>query len=105
GTAPATGNVVAYNAKAGVAVGAFNMDVSTLHNPVLSNNIYGNLGLGIDLADDGVTPNAPGGPHPGPNQFQNAPVIVNAVVSGSSTWAERRRSVRLAVPQILAQSA
>jgi hypothetical protein len=80
GAPPAGGNVIAYNAKAGVAV----LDVTTLHNPILSNGIYGNGGLGIDLGDNGLTPNAPGGPHIGPNEFQNFPVIQGAVVAGSS---------------------
>src|SRR5581483_1295769 len=43
------------------------------------------LGLGIDLGDDGVTLNTLGGPHVGPNAFQNTPVIASAAVSGSST--------------------
>jgi titin len=80
GTATTDGNVIAYNGKAGVAVGDFSMDATTVHNAILSNSIYGNLGLGIDLGDDGVTPNTPGGPHVGPNDFQNAPVIESATL-------------------------
>jgi hypothetical protein len=51
----------------------------------LSNSIFANVGLGIDLADDGVTLNTPGGPHVGPNEFQNFPEIEAATVAGSST--------------------
>src|SRR5262249_22681431 len=61
------GNVVAFNQKAGVAVGFNPFDDATVHNPILSNSIFGNHGLGIDLGDDGVTLNTPGGPHLGPN--------------------------------------
>src|SRR6266567_2984422 len=35
--------------------------------------------------DDGVTLNTPGGPHIGPNQFQNFPVISKAMASGAGT--------------------
>jgi hypothetical protein len=81
GAPPAGGNVIAYNAKAGVAV----VDKTTLHNPIQSNSIYGNGGLGIDLGDNGVTPNTGGSPHVGPNELQNFPVFPpGAVVAGSS---------------------
>jgi len=85
GLAQAKGNVIANNTKAGVGVGNFNMDATTLHNPILSNSIYNNRGLGIDLGTDGVTPFVPGGPHVGPNQFQNYPQIIEATASGPST--------------------
>jgi hypothetical protein len=85
GLAPGDGNVIAYNAKAGVAVGDFNMDASTVHNAILSNSIYGNVMLGIDLGDDGVTQNIPGGPHVGPNAFQNTPTFDSVLPLSSST--------------------
>jgi parallel beta-helix repeat protein len=84
GTA-APGNTIAFNGKAGVAVGFNPSDFPTIHNLILSNHIFANLGLGIDLADNGMTPNTPGGPHPGPNEFQNFPMIVDAVGSGLVT--------------------
>jgi hypothetical protein len=40
--------------------------------------IYGNGGLGIDMADDGVTNNPPGGP----NDLQNYPVLNSARLTG-----------------------
>ncbi len=49
---------------------------------ILSNSIYANQGLGIDLGDDGVTPNHPGGPIYGPNNYQNYPVLTSAISSG-----------------------
>jgi titin len=48
---------------------------------VLGNSIFGNGGLGIDLADDGVTANQPAGT-PGPNDFQSYPVLDLARLSG-----------------------
>jgi parallel beta-helix repeat protein len=88
GIQPGTGNVIAFNAGAGVAVGLNPSDVATVHNPILSNSIFANVGLGIDLASDGVTPNTPGGPHVGPNEFQNSPVIGVVTVVGSNTYVQ-----------------
>jgi hypothetical protein len=81
GTARAAGNTIAFNGLAGVAV------VDSFNGPttgvaILSNAIFANQGLGIDLNDDGGTPNHPGGPIPGPNNFQNFPVLTSAVSSG-----------------------
>ncbi len=50
-----------------------------------SNLIFDNLGLGIDLGNDGVTPNHLGGQIPGPNHFQNHPVLINAETGGAKT--------------------
>jgi hypothetical protein len=79
------GNTIAHNGKAGVAVGAGAADVNTLFNPILSDSIFANQGLGIDLGDDGVTPNKPQSPHSGPNFFQNKPEILSAFFDGSVT--------------------
>jgi titin len=51
------------------------VDSTTLYDEILYNSIFSNTGLGIDLGDDGVTQNTPGGPHTGPNEFQNFPVL------------------------------
>ena len=52
-------------------------------NTILSNSIYGNAGLGINLGS-GPTPNhAPG--TPGPNDYQNYPVISLADNDGTGT--------------------
>ncbi len=82
GTVRGAGNTIAYNALAGVAV------VNGPYGPatgvaILSNSIDSNQGLGIDLNDDGVTPNHPGGPIYGPNNYQNYPVLNSAVSSGA----------------------
>jgi hypothetical protein len=89
------GNLIAFNGKAGVTVGIDPSDIPTVHNLILSNSIYANKGLGIDLANNGVTFNTPGGPHPGPNDFQNFPVILDAAWTGSVT------TVALALNSIL----
>ena len=73
------GNTIAYNAK-GVVIGANAADTSTTGNTVSGNSIFANAGLGIDLGDDGVTPNGSG--PSGPNDFQNHPVLT-AVTSSS----------------------
>ena len=70
----AEGNLIAFNDGAGVAV----TDTGTVDNRIRANSIYSNGGLGIDLADDGVTPNDLGDADTGPNSLQNFPVIALA---------------------------
>ncbi len=82
GTKAADGNIIAYNTGSGVGV----VDASSVDDAILSNSIYGNQGLGIDLGDDGVTPNHPGGPTPGPNNYQNYPVLLAAVTYHGRTY-------------------
>jgi hypothetical protein len=76
GTATGTGNVIAFNKMNGVVLP---IDVSNngfgINDAILGNSIFSNSGLGIDLGNDGVTLNTPGGPHTGPNNFQNFPVL------------------------------
>ncbi len=71
-------NTIAYNNTSDSAVGggiAFEYSVdSAIGDRIDGNSIFANTGLGIDLGDDGVTPNTPGGPHAGPNDLQNFPV-------------------------------
>ena len=50
-----------------------------------TNSIFSNSGLGIDLGNDGVTPNTPGGPHSGPNDLANFPVITSVTATASGT--------------------
>ncbi len=85
GTAAGAGNTIAFNAGAGVVVGGYSSDQAT-GNAILSNSIYGNGALGIDLGDDGVTPNTPGGPHSGPNDLQNFPVLSQAATFDGNTY-------------------
>ena len=67
-------NVIAYNSGNGVTVVG---DLST-GNIIRGNALRDNNGLGIDLGDDGVTPNHSGGPITGPNGLTNFPTIIAA---------------------------
>ncbi|WP_406694504.1 putative Ig domain-containing protein [Singulisphaera sp. Ch08] len=84
GTMPGAGNTIAFNAK-GVIVGLYSTDGTTVDNSILGNRIFGNTTIGIDLGNDGPTPNG-FHPWPFPNHGQNAPSLFVApgttVVSG-----------------------
>ena len=76
-------NLVAYNGDAGIALGDTSNSVG---NRIDYNWIFGNGELGIDLGDDGPTPNdvfIGGDPDDGPNNLQNFPSITNVFVDGS----------------------
>lgn len=72
-------NTIAFNGGAGVAV------VSGNGNPILTNSIFSNGGLGIDLGPTGVTLNDPGDGDSGANNLQNFPVLNSANAAGTST--------------------
>lgn len=74
GTATNAGNVIGGNGKHGVLV----VGDTSLHNTIRGNSIFANSGLGIDLGDDGVTPNDPLDADIGPNRLQNVPVLTRA---------------------------
>lgn len=75
GLAAGERNTIYYNGGAGVAVTGISDDIS-------GNWIYDNGGLGIDLGNDGVTPNDPGDADTGANMLQNYPVLASAKISG-----------------------
>jgi hypothetical protein len=97
GTSPGSGNTIAFNGKAGVAI--FGLPLAgdgqqNIGNRILGNSIFSNgassptTEVGIDLVatttfptDDGPTLNTPGGPHVGPNNLQNFPVLTGAAVN------------------------
>jgi parallel beta-helix repeat protein len=85
GMTSGAGNVVAYNAGNGLYI-----TVGT-GNTILSNSIYSNTSLGIDLVPDGgeppgtVTPNDPGDGDIGGNNVQNFPVLTSAVSEPTQT--------------------
>ena len=76
------GNVIAGNSGRGVGIsfGAFGVTGLTIQE----NSIFSNGGLGIDLSEDGVTPNDPGDADTGVNGLQNFPVITSVIESGGS---------------------
>jgi titin len=85
GTAGGAGNTIAFNGRLGVLIGASAADTTTIGDSVLGNSIFGNDTLGIDLGNDGATPNTPGGPHSGPNHLQNFPTITAVMAQGTGT--------------------
>ncbi len=78
------GNTIAFNGGAGVVL-LTNIFGYPTGNAILSNSIHDNAQLGIDLGGDGVTLNTPGGPHVGPNDLQNYPVLASADSLGNMT--------------------
>lgn len=81
GTALQAGNSIAFNNK-GVVVGADITDLS-INNSIVSNNIYSNAVIGIDLANDGPTQNHLANPTAGPNEFQNYPVLTAFTITNT----------------------
>jgi Bacterial Ig domain/RTX calcium-binding nonapeptide repeat (4 copies) len=79
GIAPGTGNAIAYNKLAGIAVN------SGTGNGIFGNSIFNNNGLGIDLGNDGVTANDASDADAGANNLQNFPVLTFAHPSGNTT--------------------
>ena len=94
GSTPAAGNTIAYNGGPGIQLFIPGSDPTVLndHNAIRLNRIYNNGGLGIDLGDkngaDGVTPNDPGDADAGPNDLQNAPILVSAINDAGQTTVQ-----------------
>jgi hypothetical protein len=80
GTAPGASNIIASNSSAGVAL----YDATTIGNAINQNSIFSNGALGIDLANDGVTPNDNCDGDSGPNNLQNFPVLTSASFAGGN---------------------
>jgi hypothetical protein len=73
GTSAGEGNTIAFNGGSGVVVYSFGGDQSGV--TVRGNSIRDNAGIGIDLGNDGVTPNDLGDGDTGANGLQNFPVV------------------------------
>jgi hypothetical protein len=87
GTASSAGNTIAFNGIEGVRV----ISNSSTGNAILSNSVFSNSELGIDLrrlGASGVTQNDPGDGDTGPNSLQNFPVLASASTVGSNIAIE-----------------
>jgi uncharacterized repeat protein (TIGR01451 family) len=79
GVAAGAGNTIAFNNGAGLNL------FGGGQNAVLSNSIFSNTGIGIDLSDDaGVTANDPCDGDSGANGLQNFPDLMSAVSNGGN---------------------
>ncbi len=85
------GNVIAYNADAGVAVYSEPTSNNSDGNVISVNSIHSNNGLGIDLGADGVTLNDDDDNDAGPNNLQNFPVLSSVVLDSSNSIHIRGR--------------
>ena len=88
GDTPGTGNIIAFNNQEGVLI--FSPSTDSAFDPILSNSIFSNGKLGIDLKrynrdPGGVTPNDLNDEDDGPNGFQNFPLMSAVTSSGGST--------------------
>ncbi len=77
------GNVIAFNDRNGVSISSENGSAPS-NDSVAGNSIFSNTLLGIDLGNDGETPNGSHGQQPGPNHWQEFPVITSAAVVSNS---------------------
>jgi titin len=89
GTPAGAGNVISANGGAYYEGVAIYGDGAT-GNRILSNSIFSNGALGIDLNAEGPTANDPGDTDTGANGSQNKPVIRSAKTGGSTTTVGAR---------------
>lgn len=80
GGSAATANRIFTNGGDGVAITG-----TAVRNVVTANSIDFNAGLGIDLANDGVTLNDAADADDGPNRLQNHPALTRAITSTGLT--------------------
>jgi CSLREA domain-containing protein len=80
GAASGAGNALTGNLFDGVAV----LGPVTSRNAIRSNRIANNSDLGIDLNNDGPTPNDAADFDTGPNNLQNFPILTSASISGGN---------------------
>jgi hypothetical protein len=85
GDQPGQANIIAFNEIEGIVI-----DPGSTGIRISRNSIHSNGELGIDLNNDGVTPNDPGDADTGANNRQNFPVIQSVTGSSTSTIVSGR---------------
>ncbi|HYW72999.1 MAG TPA: Calx-beta domain-containing protein [Pyrinomonadaceae bacterium] len=88
GTAAGAGNVVAFNGAAGITLFESGAATHVYNIAIRGNAVYANIGSagpGIDLGDNGITPNDSGDGDSGPNNLQNFPTLSAATSGGGIT--------------------
>ncbi len=83
GLDPGDGNIIAFNGHDGVDLTYYGQYYIIPPVGILSNSIFSNGRLGIDLNGDGVTLNDPNDTDAGSNNLQNFPVIATVATDGS----------------------
>jgi hypothetical protein len=78
GTGAGSGNIIAFNGRAGVWISSGTGDA------ILGNSIFKNDQIGIALGVLAVVPNHPGGSGAGANNQENFPVLATATISGET---------------------
>ena len=79
GISAGQGNNIGFNTGAGVAA------TGSANAGIRGNSIHDNGGLGIDLGNNGATPNDPLDADPGANGLLNFPALNSAIISAGST--------------------
>ncbi len=87
GTTAGAGNLIAFNAGNGVHLPP---NPATVNNKIEGNSIFSNTQLGIDLGNDGITPNDQGDGDTGSNNLQNFPVLETVSTGGGMTTVTGR---------------
>jgi trimeric autotransporter adhesin len=86
GTSAISGNILANSGQISQTwTAGLTMIGPGTNNAALGNIIYGNVGIGIDLGNNGITANDLGDADNGVNGFQNYPTLGTALSSGGNT--------------------